>query len=119
MLDDQALLGVVHSATGRRWTGPDAETARQALAIAQGADVPEIVARVLAARGVAAEEAEGYLAPTLKASMPDPSCLAGLDIAAERLARAAMRGERVAVFGDYDVDGAASAALLVDWLAPF
>ncbi|MEM9764515.1 MAG: single-stranded-DNA-specific exonuclease RecJ [Pseudomonadota bacterium] len=119
MLDDQALLGVVHSATGRRWTGPDAETARQALAIAQGADVPEIVARVLAARGIGAEEAEGYLAPTLKASMSDPSCLAGLDTAAERLARAAMRGERVAVFGDYDVDGAASAALLVDWLAPF
>ncbi|MEO0429387.1 MAG: single-stranded-DNA-specific exonuclease RecJ [Pseudomonadota bacterium] len=119
MLDDQALLGVVHSATGRRWTGPDAGTARQALAIAQRADVPEIVARVLAARGIEVEEADAYLAPTLKALMPDPSCLAGLDVAAERLARAAMAGERVAVFGDYDVDGAASAALLHDWLAAF
>ncbi|MEM7498226.1 MAG: single-stranded-DNA-specific exonuclease RecJ [Pseudomonadota bacterium] len=119
MLDDQALLGVVHSATGRRWTGPDPETARRALAIAQGADVPEIVACVLAARGIGVDEAEGYLSPTLKALMPDPSCLAGLDIAAERLARAAMAGERIAVFGDYDVDGAAASAMLHDWLAPF
>ncbi|MEM6680263.1 MAG: DHH family phosphoesterase, partial [Pseudomonadota bacterium] len=119
MLDDQALLGVVHSATGRRWVGPDGDVARRALALAQAADLPEIVARVLAARGVAPEEVDDYLEPRLKALMPDPSALAGLDVAAERLARAALGRERVAIFGDYDVDGAASSALLHDWLSHF
>ncbi|MEO1457588.1 MAG: single-stranded-DNA-specific exonuclease RecJ [Pseudomonadota bacterium] len=119
MLDEPAFLGVARSATGRRWVGPGAAVERVGLAIAQAADLPEIVGRVLALRGVAPPEAGDYLAPRLRDLMPDPSRLAGMDAAAERLARAARGGERVAVFGDYDVDGAASAALLGDWLAPF
>lgn len=119
MLDETAVLGVVHSATGRRWQGPDAETSRRALALAQSADIPEIVARLLAARGVEASDAEAYLAPTLRGLMPDPSSLADLDLAAERLAQAVENGERIAVFGDYDVDGACASALLQDWLAPY
>jgi single-stranded-DNA-specific exonuclease len=117
MLDARAFLGVVRSATGRRWVGPEPAVERLGLAIAQSAALPEIVGRVLAARGVAPEEAQGYLAPTLRALMPDPSGLADMDAAAERLADAVARGERIALFGDYDVDGGCSVALLLDWLA--
>lgn len=112
-----AFLGVARSATGRRWVGPGPEVERLGLAIAQSTGLPEIVGRVLAGRGVLPETAEAFLNPTLRALMPDPSVLAGMDVAAARLARAVTRGERVAVFGDYDVDGAASVALMRGWLA--
>jgi len=111
-----AYLGVTASVTGRRWVGPGPEVERLGLGIAQATGIPEIVARVLAARGVPAEEAQSYLAPTLRALMPDPSTLTDMDVAAERLAQAISRRERVAVFGDYDVDGAASVTLLAEWL---
>ncbi|MFQ5567847.1 MAG: DHH family phosphoesterase, partial [Paracoccaceae bacterium] len=110
------FLGVAKSATGRRWVGPGPDVERLGLAIAQAHDLPEIVGRVLAARGVLPETAADYLDPTLRALMPDPSVLADMDAAAERLAAAVVKGERIAVFGDYDVDGAASVALLCDWL---
>ena len=111
-----AFLGVERSATGRRWVGPGAEVERLGLAIAQAHGLPEIVGRVLAARGVTPEGAPDFLDPTLKALMPDPSALADMDVAAERLARAVTEGERIAIFGDYDVDGGASVALILDWL---
>ncbi|MEM0923607.1 MAG: single-stranded-DNA-specific exonuclease RecJ [Pseudomonadota bacterium] len=111
-----AFLNVTSSVTGRRWAGVPAEVERMGLAIAQRASLPEIVGRILAMRGVAPDEAAGYLEPTLKSLMPDPSVLSDLDRAAERLAQAVVRGERIAVFGDYDVDGGASIALLLDWL---
>jgi len=104
-------LGVGRSLSGRRWIWRDAEP-RIGLGIAQRHGVPEIVGRLLAARGVGIEEAAHFLEPTLRALLPDPSLMADMDIAAERIARAAIRGETVAVFGDYDVDGACSAALL-------
>ena len=116
MLEEQAFLNVAHSATGRRWVGPGAEAERLGLAIAQSEAVPEIVGRVLALRGVRPETAAAHLAPTLRALMPDPSCLRDMDAAAARLADAVARGERIALFGDYDVDGAASVALVLDWL---
>ena len=112
-----AFLGVEASVTGRRWVGPGAEVDRLGLAIAQTHDLPEIVGRILATRGVTPEGVADYLNPTLKALMPDPSDLADMDRAAERLARAVTEDQRVAVFGDYDVDGGASVALLIDWLA--
>ncbi len=112
----QGFLGVETSATGRRWVGPEPEVERLGLAIAQTMDLPEIVGRVLAARGVTPETAEDYLNPTLRALMPDPCVLAGMDTAAMRLASAVINGERIAVFGDYDVDGGASVALLCNWL---
>ena len=111
-----AFLNVEHSATGRRWVGPGPEVERLGLAIAQRLELPEIVGRVLAGRGVTPEDAEVYLNPTLRALMPDPSVLAGMDAAAARLADAVVRGQRIAVFGDYDVDGGASVALLCSWL---
>ena len=104
-------LGVGASLTGRRWVLRGAED-RAALAMAQRLDVPEIVGRLLAARGVDAEAAADFLAPTLRALLPDPSVMADMDAAAARLADAVRAGETVGVFGDYDVDGACSAAIV-------
>lgn len=110
------FLNVERSISGRRWTGPAPEAERRGLALAQAAGVPELLGVVLAARGVAPEEAEAYLSPTLRDLLPDPSVLRDMDVAAERLVRAAEKGERVALFSDYDVDGAASAAVMLRWL---
>lgn len=71
-----------------------------------------MVGRLLAARGVPIEAAADFLDPTLRALLPDPSVLTDMDVAAGRLARAVQAGETVGVFGDYDVDGACSAALM-------
>ncbi len=110
------FLNVERSATGRRWVGPGPEVERVGMAIAQAQGLPEIVGRVLAARGVTPATVADYLNPTLRAMMPDPSSLAGMDAAAARLAVAVESRERIAVFGDYDVDGAASVALVRSWL---
>ncbi|MGG7566049.1 single-stranded-DNA-specific exonuclease RecJ [Rhodovulum sp. DZ06] len=111
-----AFLNVDRSVTGRRWVGPDPEIERRGLAIAQATGLPEILGRILAARGVAAEEAAAYLEPTLRDLMPDPSVLRDMDKAAETLAAAVTGRRRVALFSDYDVDGAASAAIMIRWL---
>ncbi len=110
-----AVLGVERSVTGRRWRSRLAD-ARAGLALAQRLDVPEVVGRVLAARGVGAADAEDFLNPSLRRSLPDPSRLVDMDAAIARLVDAVKRGETVAVFGDYDVDGATSAALLKRYL---
>ena len=73
---------------------------------------PDLLARVLAGRGVAPDGIDAYLAPTLRALMPDPSTLRDMDAAVDRLVDAVLSGATVAIFGDYDVDGACSAALL-------
>ena len=116
MLASPAFLNVEVSATGRRWLGPTAEVTRLGQAIAQAAGLPEIVGRVLARRGVAPAEAAAHLAPALRDLMPDPSSLRDMDRAASRFWQAVKRGERIAVFADYDVDGGASAALILTWL---
>ena len=116
MLDTPAFLGVERSVLGRRWLGPEPEVDRLGLAIAQATGLPEIVGRVLARRGIGPAEAALHLAPALRDLMPDPSGLRDMDRAAERFLRAARGGERIAVFADYDVDGGASAALLLIWL---
>jgi len=105
------LLGVERSLTGRRWERRDADE-RAGLALAQRLGLPEPVARALAARGIDEAAAEGFLEPSLREQLPDPDRLAGMAEAAARLAEAVRRGDRLAVFGDYDVDGATSAALL-------
>jgi single-stranded-DNA-specific exonuclease len=78
--------------------------------------MPELLARILAGRGVAVEEVEAFLDPSLKRLMPDPERLADMAAAAARLADAVLRGECVAIFGDYDVDGATAAAVLARYL---
>lgn len=107
-----AFLGVDRSIAGKRWRDRLGDE-RAAVTLAQKFGLPEIIGRVLAARDVAPEDVETFLNPTLKALLPDPSHLLGMDDAVDRLVRAINGGETVAVFGDYDVDGATSAALLV------
>ena len=109
--EEPAVLDVAHSVSGRFWRQRPADD-RTALALSQFLGVPDIVGRVLAGRGVGLEDAEGFLNPTLKSALPDPSSLRDMDKAAERLGDAIVGEERVAVFGDYDVDGATSSALL-------
>lgn len=109
------VLGIGRSLSGRRWVWRNAED-RIGLGIAQRLGVPEIVGRLLAARGVEIDAAHNFLEPTLRALLPDPSVLIDMDIAADRLAYAVQHGETVGVFGDYDVDGACSAALMVTLL---
>jgi len=111
----EAFLGVEKSLMGRRWIARNCDE-RMALTIAQRLDVAEVVGRVLDARGVTLEEADGFLNPTLKDQLPDPAHLKDMDIAAKRLAGAVMDGEKIAIFGDYDVDGATSSALLKRFL---
>ena len=114
---NRLFLGVERSATGRVWRDRlDERGAALALAIAQRHDLPELLARILAGRGVEVEEAARYLDPTVRDLMPDPQVLAGMAEAAARLADAVQRGETVAIFGDYDVDGATAAATLARYL---
>jgi single-stranded-DNA-specific exonuclease len=109
------FLGVEASLNGRRWM-LRAGDERTALAISQRLELPEMVGRVLAARGVGLDAAAGFLSPTLRDLIPNPSVFAGMDDAAQRLAIAVEGGERIAIFGDYDVDGATSSSLLVRYL---
>ncbi|MBS7588933.1 single-stranded-DNA-specific exonuclease RecJ [Ancylobacter defluvii] len=113
----RAFLGVARSATDRFWRDRlDARGASLALAIAQRHGVPELLARVLAGRGVGLDEVPAYLDPTVKHLLPDPDTLTDMPPAVARLADAVTGGEKVAVFGDYDVDGATATALLVEVL---
>ena len=108
-----AFLGVTQSVTGKLWRDRlDARGAARALAIAQRYQLPEMLSRVLAGRDVAIEDVPDFLDPTIRKLMPDPFTVTQMEIAAKRIADAALRGEKVAIFGDYDVDGATSAALL-------
>ena len=111
-----AFLGVDASLTGRRWVGPSAEDDRLSEAMAQITGLPGAVCRVLARARVAPEAAAAYLAPSLRDLLPDPRSLRDMERAARRVVTAARAGERIAVFADYDVDGGASAALLLGWL---
>ncbi|MDP6012505.1 MAG: single-stranded-DNA-specific exonuclease RecJ [Alphaproteobacteria bacterium] len=111
MSNERAFLGVERSLGGRRWRSR-LDDDRLALTLAQVRDLPEPLARVLAARGVAVDEIDSYLAPSLRQMMPDPSCLKDMDAAAGRLAQAVRDGELIALFGDYDVDGATASAML-------
>ena len=111
--DEQVFLGIKKSVTGQKWLDRLGPIGRNiALEIAQSHDIPELIARVLAGRGVDAQNTPGFLDPTLRDLMPDPSVMTDMDKAAERLCKAILSGEKVAVFGDYDVDGAASSALM-------
>ena len=106
-----AVLGVESSVSGRLWRSRLMDP-RLAAQISQTHDLPETVGRVLAARGVSAESVEDFLNPKLRAMLPDPSRLAGMDAAVDRLTTAVSAGQTIAVFGDYDVDGATASALL-------
>ncbi len=107
-----AFLGIERSLTGRRWAARLADE-RTALAIGQRHGLPDAICRLLAARDVGLEAVPDFLDPTLRKFLPDPSHLKDMDAAVARLVRAVREGERIVVFGDYDVDGATSSALLL------
>jgi single-stranded-DNA-specific exonuclease len=112
-----AFLGVTRSLTDRLWRDRlDARGAARALAIVQRYQLPEMLARLLAGRNVEIDAVADFLDPTIRKLMPDPFTVTQMEVAATRIADAAVRGEKVAIFGDYDVDGATSAALLAWYL---
>jgi single-stranded-DNA-specific exonuclease len=116
----RAFLGVERSVSGNRWISRlDQAGQNRALAIAQTHGLPDLIARVLAGRGVGLDEAMAFLDPTIRSLMPDPYLLTDCEKAAQRLLRAIKASETVAIFGDYDVDGAASSALLYRFLTHF
>ena len=111
-----SFLGVDASLTGRRWVGPSVEVERATEVLVQQTSLPLALCQVLARRGVAAEEAEAFLAPSLRDLLPDPRSLRDMEKAATRFLSAVKARQRIAVFADYDVDGGSSAALLLVWL---
>jgi single-stranded-DNA-specific exonuclease len=112
-----AFLAVESSFGGRLWT-PRLDDRGRALArtIAQRHGLSSLVSDVLAGRGVEPDSVPGYIAPNIRSMLPEPYTLTGMEAAAERLARAIETGEHVAIFGDYDVDGATSSAVLATLL---
>lgn len=104
------VFGVSHSLTGKawRWRGGNMELGQGHLD-----DNEAIVRQILLARGVAAEDIQRHLSPTLRDFLPDPSEFNDMDAAADRLAQAVLGRERITIYGDYDVDGATSSALLI------
>ncbi len=120
MAEERIFLGVRKSASGLAWRHRLGEQQDNiALAMAQTHGISEIVARILAGRGVALDEANRFLDPTIRDLLPDPASLTDMEKAAARLCDAIRRGERVAIFGDYDVDGACSSAILSRFLRHF
>ena len=116
----RAFLGVERSILGNRWVARlDQAGQNRALAMAQTQGIPDLIARVMAGRGVGVEEATAFLDPTIRGLMPDPYTMTDCEEAAQRLLQAVKAGESVAIFGDYDVDGAASSALLFRLLNHF
>src|SRR5258706_3486533 len=115
-----AFFGVAQSVTGKLWRDRlDARGAARALAIVQRYQLPEMLARVLAGRDVGIDEGEDFLDPTIRKLMPDPYTVTQMENPAKRIADAATRNEKVAIFGDYDIDRENSASLLAWDLAHF
>ncbi len=116
--DPSLFLGVSSSARGYAWRERlPAAAHKLAAAISQQHGLPDLLGRVLAARGVGLDEVATVLDPTIKALLPDPSTLRDMDKAAARLADAIESKQPVAIFGDYDVDGASSSALVHRFLS--
>ncbi|MCV0381880.1 MAG: single-stranded-DNA-specific exonuclease RecJ [Erythrobacter sp.] len=104
-----AVFGIDRSLSGKRWRWRGGN-----MELGGGATLDhDIVTQLLLARGVAHDDLERHREPTLRAFLPDPSEFNDMDTAAERIAQAVLSGERVTIYGDYDVDGATSSALLI------
>jgi len=118
MSDERAFLDVNASASGQRWIERlDNKSRNTALAISQTLDVPELIGRVMAGRGVELEEAAAFLSPSIRDLMPDPNVLTDMKAATARICDAIQNNQQVATFGDYDVDGASSSALMSKFLS--
>jgi single-stranded-DNA-specific exonuclease len=112
-LSEAAAFGVARSFSGRRWLlkPVDQEIERELLR-----EISPTLSRLLALRGITVKDAADYLAPKLRNLLPDPDILKDMPAAVARVSGALLSGEKIAVFGDYDVDGSTSAALLSDFL---
>lgn len=104
-------LRIENTASGRVWRMKEYSEIT-ALAIAQGLQLPSLIAQILAARGFTKETVSDFLNSTLKQTLPDPSALKDMDQAVDAITQALMTKQKIAIFGDYDVDGATSSALL-------
>src|SRR5258708_30449641 len=111
-----AFVGVERSASGRRWRLREAANGAAHI-ISERHGLPEIVGRLLAQRGIGVDQAPAFLAPRLRDQLPDPAHLIDMAVAVERLVRAVRDRDKIVVFGDYDVAGATSAALLLRFFA--
>ncbi len=100
------------SLTGCEWIFKQADD-RLTTTLMQQHDLPEVLARILAARGASSDDVESFLNPSLKQLLPDPYHLKDMEVAASRITKAITDKETIAIFGDYDVDGATSSALLM------
>ena len=113
----RTVFDVSRSVTDRAWVDRIDDSSRAvALAMVQQHGLPDVVARILAGRDVPLEALPGFLDPRLRDLMPDPFVLTAMEPAALKIVGAIERDEIIAVFGDYDVDGATSAALLAGFL---
>ena len=112
-MSETLAFRVARSFSGRRWLlkTVDQDIERELLR-----EISPVLSRLLALRGVTVKEAAAYLTPKLKNLLPDPDMLKDMPAAVARVSAALEAGERIAVFGDYDVDGSTSAALLSDFL---
>jgi single-stranded-DNA-specific exonuclease len=111
------VLGVARSANDNAWRERlSAAESRAAMTISQLNGLPDVLARVMAARGVQPDQAEDFLDPSLRTLMPDPSTLVDMDAAVSRIADALQAEKKIAIFGDYDVDGATSSAVFAKYL---
>lgn len=99
------------SVLGAKWQLSEPNM-RDVITLMQQNEIPELVARLLLNRGITSEKAFEFLEPSIKNSLPDPFHLLDMDKAADRLVKAVLKKENVVIFGDYDVDGATSSALL-------
>lgn len=115
-MDNRAFLNVNVSLTGRRWIGPSAEQERLATGMVQQTQLPLPLCQILVSRRVTPDRAAAFLAPQLRDLLPDPVALKDMTKAATRFVAALAARHRIAIFADYDVDGGASAALLITWL---
>ncbi|WP_375706721.1 single-stranded-DNA-specific exonuclease RecJ [Bartonella sp. AA126HLJHH] len=114
------FLNVESSACGQAWLDAlDVQGINNARAISQKFGFPDQLARVLSARDVDEAEAVAFINPTLRTLMPDPESFRDMQCAAERIVKALLNQEQVAVFGDYDVDGACSSALIARFFRYF
>ncbi|MDR3326319.1 MAG: single-stranded-DNA-specific exonuclease RecJ [Rhodospirillaceae bacterium] len=108
---EEAFLNIEQSLTGRYWQMAIVDE-RKAMAICQRLDLPDTVGRVLSTRNIDLDSISFFLNPKLRELLPDPFHLLDMRIAVDRLVKAIIEGDTIGIFGDYDVDGATSLALL-------
>lgn len=111
----QNSLNVKNSLMKARWEIPDVSF-DDIEKLVRAHDLPEVVARMILTRGIDTQDLQSFLSPTLKDNFPDPFALKDMEAMAGFIAEAIIEGKRIAIFGDFDVDGATSSAVLYRFL---